>query len=247
MKLDARQNLFLWLVGVFLTCLIVGNLIGGKLTSVHVLGRDWVISVGEIPFPLTFILTDIINEFYGRRTARKVTLLAFAMTGLVVLIIQLANQVPWAPFAQGPEWAADGNMTPSGFDNVFMSATLIQVASMVAFLTAQYVDIGAFFLIKRLTGKRLLWLRATGSTAISQLVDTVVILAIAFGSKLDTSTLVTMMITSYVVKVAVAIGVTPIIYALHGMLERIWHLTPLASADAEEAAERGPLPDAVVK
>jgi uncharacterized integral membrane protein (TIGR00697 family) len=131
-------------------------------------------------------------------------------------------------------------MTPAAFDSVFMNATLIQIASMVAFLTAQYVDIGAFFFIKKLTGPRLLWLRATGSTAISQLVDTIVILSIAFGSKLDTSTLVTMIITSYVVKVTVAIGVTPIIYALHGLLERVWKLQPIPSADAEDARHDEP-------
>ena len=235
MTFDARKRLFMWLVGLLLTSLIIGNLIGGKLTQVNLFGRDWVISVGEIPFPLTFILTDIINEFYGRRTARQVTLLAFAMTGLVVLVIQIANQAPWVPFAWGPAWGADGNMTPDAFDSVFMNATLIQIASMVAFLTAQYVDIGAFFFIKRLTGTRFLWLRATGSTAISQLVDTVVILSIAFGSKLDGSTLLTMIITSYAVKVTVAIAVTPVIYGVHGLLERVWKLAPLPSADTAEA------------
>lgn len=226
MKLDARQTLFMWLVGVFLTCLILGNLIGGKLTYVELFGREWVISVGEIPFPLTFILTDLLNEFYGRKTARQVTLLGFAMTGLVILIIQLAALTPWFPPAYSPGWGVD-NMTPAAFDNVFLNATWIQIASMVAFLTAQYVDISVFFLIKRLTGQRLLWLRATGSTAISQLIDTIVIMSIAFGGKLDGNTLFTLIVTSYLVKVTVAIAVTPLIYALHGLLERGWKLQPL--------------------
>jgi uncharacterized integral membrane protein (TIGR00697 family) len=221
MKLDARLMLFVTLVSVFLTCLILGNLIGGKLTYVNFLGRDWIISVGEIPFPLTFILTDIINEFYGRETARRVTLLGFAMTGLAIAIIRIADLAVWFPGSQ---------MTPQAFDNVFLGATFIQIASMIAFLTAQYVDIGVFFLIKRLTGQRFLWLRATGSTAVSQLIDTIVILTIAFGplgAGFDFSTLFSMITTSYIVKVIVAILVTPIIYGLHGLLERVWHLSPL--------------------
>ncbi|MEZ4400664.1 MAG: queuosine precursor transporter [Kofleriaceae bacterium] len=239
MKLDARMTMFVTLVGVFLTCLIVGNLIGGKLTYLHVFGRDWVISVGEIPFPLTFILTDLINEFYGRKTARRVTLLGFAMIGLTVAIIQIANQLAWFPPAYtDPHWA-DSNMTPFAFTNVFIGGVTIQIASMFAFLTAQYVDIGVFFLVKRVTGDRFLWLRATGSTAVSQLIDTVVIIWLAFGfdyggagglihrSPMPVDTIMTIVITSYVVKVSVAVLVTPVIYAAHELIERVWHLHPL--------------------
>jgi hypothetical protein len=227
MKLDARLMLFMTLVATFLTCLLVGNLIGGKLTHVHLLGREWVISVGEIPFPLTFVLTDILNEFYGRKVARRVTLLGAGAIGLAILIIQLANAAPWLPAAHEPGWADSGNMTPFAFDNVFMSAVTIQAASLTAFLIANYVDISVFFLVKKLTGQRLLWLRATGSTAISQLVDTIVVVSIAFGSKLPSHVLVDIIITSYIVKVTVAVLVTPVIYALHGLLERAWHLHPL--------------------
>ncbi len=227
MKLDARLTLFITLVGVFLTCLLVGNLIGGKLTYLHLFGRDWVISVGEIPFPLTFILTDILNEFYGRKTARRVTLLGAAMIALTIGIIQVANQAAWFPPAYSdPDWGKD-NMTPFAFENVFLNASWIQFASMVAFVVANYVDIGVFFVLKRLTGNRLLWLRATGSTAVSQLIDTVVIITIAFGHRLDDATLLSIIVTSYVVKVTVAVLVTPLIYALHGLLERVWGLQPL--------------------
>jgi uncharacterized integral membrane protein (TIGR00697 family) len=225
MKLDARLTLFMTLVGVFLTCLLIGNLIGGKLTYVEAFGMTWVISVGEIPFPLTFILTDILNEFYGRSTARRVTLLGAAMTLLAIGIIQIAALPPWLG-----GWEAPDRMNPAAFDNVFMNASFIQIASVIAFLTAQYVDIGVFFMIKKLTGQRLLWLRATGSTAISQLVDTIVILSIAFGPLgvgLPASTLFSMIVTSYIVKVAVAIAVTPIIYGLHELLERVWKLEPV--------------------
>lgn len=227
MKLDARLMLFMTLVTTFLTCLLVGNLIGGKLTHLELFGRDWTISVGEIPFPLTFILTDILNEFYGRKVARRVTLLGAGAIGLAILLIQVANQTPWLPDAYGPDWVKSGNMTPFGFDNVFMSAVTIQTASLVAFLLANYIDITVFFLIKKVTKERFLWLRATGSTAISQLIDTVVVVGIAFGSKLPQSVVIDIMITSYIVKVTVAVLVTPLIYGMHGLLEKAWHLQPL--------------------
>ncbi len=227
MKLDARLMLFMTLVSVFLTCLLVGNLMGGKLTYVHVLGADRAISVGEIPFPLTFILTDILNEFYGRKVARRVTLLGAGAIGLAILLIQLANLAPWLPAAHSADWVNTGNMTPAGFDNVFMSAVTIQAASLVAFLTANYVDITVFFVIKKLTGERFLWLRATGSTAVSQLIDTVIVVMIAFGTKLPRSVLIDIMVVSYLVKVTVAVLVTPIIYGLHELLEKAWHLHPL--------------------
>ncbi|HVV86868.1 MAG TPA: queuosine precursor transporter, partial [Kofleriaceae bacterium] len=227
MKLDARLMLFMTLVATFLTCLLVGNLIGGKITHVVLFGHDWWISAGEIPFPLTFILTDIINEFYGRKVARRVTLLGAGAIGLAVAIVQLANLAPWVPAAHGPDWAAHGNMTPFGFQNVFMSALTIELASLVAFLTANYVDISVFFVIKKLTGERFLWLRATGSTVVSQLIDTMVVIAIAFGRKLTAPQLTRIIITSYIVKVTVAVAVTPVIYALHELLEKAWHLHPL--------------------
>jgi uncharacterized integral membrane protein (TIGR00697 family) len=236
MKLDARGMLFVTLVGVFLTCLIIGNLIGNRLTYFTLFGRDWVVSVGEIPFPLTFILTDIINEFYGRKVARRVTLLGFAMTGLAILLIRIADLPRWFPGSQ---------MTPEAYDNVFLGATFVQIASMTAFLTAQYVDIGVFFLIKKVTGQRLLWLRATGSTAVSQLVDTIVILTIAFGplgAGFDAATLFSMITTSYLIKVLVAAGVTPIIYGLHVFLERVWNLQPLPVEG--EGADKASAPEA---
>ena len=95
MQIDARLRLFLYMVGVFLTCLIVGNLIGGKLTSVTLFGSERLISVGELSFPLTFVLTDIVNEFYGRKAARQITMLGFFMTALAFGIIHLADTVPF--------------------------------------------------------------------------------------------------------------------------------------------------------
>lgn len=223
MKLDARLSLFVALVALFITCLLVGDLTGGKVTSLHAFGREWPFSVGQIAFPVTFILTDVLNEFYGRTVARRVTYLAFVMTAVAFAIIYLAGAMPWWSRTAQPGW--DG-VTPREFEIVFTQATRIQIASMFAFLTANLIDITAFFLIKRATGNRYLWLRATGSTAISQLFDTILINWWVWGEKMTPDEYISIVITSWVVKLAAAIVVTPLIYGLHVLIERRFGIVP---------------------
>lgn len=234
MKLDARINLFITLVAVFLTCLVVGDMVGGKLTSFELFGREWIWSVGQLAFPVTFILTDILNEFYGRKVVRRITYLAFFMVGLTFCIIYAAGAMPWAPLTLDPHWTG---VTPSSFSVVFTQATKIQIASMIAFLVGNLVDISVFFFLKKLTGNRMLWLRSTGSTAISQLIDTFIISAIIWLGKVGFSNYLTIVFTSYVIKLAAAIVVTPIIYALHDVIEKKYGIHPapaeVASADLE--------------
>lgn len=225
MKLDPRMTLFVYLVGVFLTCLLVGDLIGGKLTEIDVFGPR-TFSVGQLCFPITFVLTDIFNEFYGRQVARQVTFLAFLMVGIALAIINLAGLMPWAPFTTAADWAG---VNAEAFDRVFTSANRIQLSSMAAFLLAQLVDITVFFSIKKATGNRFLWLRATGSTAISQLIDTIVIMSLAFGHLMTFDQLTNVIISSYIIKLCWAVGMTPVIYGLHELLERVFKIPPLSA------------------
>ena len=231
MKLDARLNLFVTLVAIFMTCLVVGDLVGGKVTSFELFGHVFPFSVGQIAFPVTFILTDILNEFYGRNVVRRITFLAFGMVSLTFVIVYASGALPWWPEAMKPTW---GGVKPSQFEAVFTQATRIQLSSMAAFLIANLVDIAAFFYIKKATGNRMLWLRATGSTAISQLIDTFLITALAFGNQLTFEQYISIVLTSYAIKLAAAIGVTPIIYALHELIERRYGIPP-APPEAESA------------
>jgi queuosine precursor transporter len=230
-KLDARLNLFITLVAVFMTCLIVGDMIGGKLTSFELFGREWIFSVGQLAFPVTFILTDILNEFYGRKVVRRITYLAFCMVGLTFSLIYLSDAMPWAPFTLDPKWTG---VSPKEFGVVFTQAKNIQLASMFAFLIGNLTDISVFFLIKKLTGNRMLWLRATGSTAVSQLIDTIVISGIIWLGKVSFETYVTIVLTSYLIKLTAAIVVTPIIYGLHELIEKRYGIPP-APAEVESA------------
>ncbi len=221
MKLDARLKLFVFLAGLFITSLLVGDLIGGKLYQLG--DTSFLISVGMIPFPIVFLLTDLINEFYGKKVARYLTLVGFAMAWFTIGILNVADVVPWAPFTRAADWQG---MTPSSFDNVFMSSQRILLASTVAYLTAQLIDIAVFHFFKRKLGGRFLWLRATGSTVVSQGIDTVVIQFLAWTGVMPVENIVRIIVTSYLVKVVVAIGVTPILYAGHALVERGLGLEP---------------------
>jgi queuosine precursor transporter len=231
-KLDARMGLFVTMVAVFVTCIVGGNLIGGKLTAFTdpIFGREWSFSTGELAFPMTFILTDIINEFYGRKVARMVTLIAFTMVGITLAFVAWADAMPW----WGEQLSWPQGVKPTHWETVFSQSMWIQVASMIAFIIGNLLDISVFFLLKRATGNRFLWLRATGSTAVSQLIDTFVILWIAFDFP-STEAYLSVVFGSYAVKLFAAVLVTPIIYAIHAFIERVFHLEPappeVASAD----------------
>jgi hypothetical protein len=213
--LDTRQKLFLYLTGIFLTALLVGDTIGGKLFALDVpLGFVTLpasLSVGAMWFPITFLLTDVINEFYGARAARFVTFLGFWMALFAFVVIYAARRIPAS---------ANSPIDQATFDKVLGGANRIFLASIVAYVVGQLVDIGIFHAVKRRTRSRLIWLRATGSTLISQLVDTVLVTWIAFYGLLEKSELQRTALTSYVVKLLVAICLTPVIYALHAVIQR---------------------------
>ncbi|HUS63465.1 MAG TPA: queuosine precursor transporter [Kofleriaceae bacterium] len=221
MKLDARAKLFVFLAGLFITSLLVGDLIGGKLYEFELGGLELGISVGMIPFPIVFLLTDLINEFYGKKAARFVTLVGFVMAWFTILVLQLATMVPWpeSPFHQA-------------FDAIFASSQKILFASTVAYLTAQLVDITVFHFLKRKLHGRFLWLRATGSTVVSQLIDTFIINFLVWSSQKTPGQILGIIGTSYVTKVAVAIALTPFIYAGHALVERGLKLGPAGIEDS---------------
>jgi uncharacterized integral membrane protein (TIGR00697 family) len=230
MFLDARHKLFLVLAATFTTCLLVGDIIGGKLIQTQVFGFTFTTTVGMIPFPVTFLLTDVLNEFYGKRAARFVTWLGFWMAVLAFLLIAIAGVIPMAPMAQAPGWKG---VTEAAFSNVFLGSQRMLIASLVAYIVAQFVDIAVFHLLKQLTGSRFLWLRATGSTAVSQLIDTAAITAVAWVGILSTSEMLNIVLSAYVLKLMIAVGLTPLVYLCHGLIERGLQIPPVALGPKE--------------
>lgn len=234
MVLDRRIQLFVVLAGVFVTSLIVGDIIGVKLFEVKLGPIVAVMSIGMLPFPVTFLLTDILNEFYGKKAARFITWVGFFMAIFAFAVIGLAVQVPWAPLTRAPDFtgAVEGS-----FNNVFAGSQRILVASMIAYLVGQFCDIAIFNLLKRVTQNKLLWLRATGSTLVSQLIDTVVVQYVAWTGVLPNSTILSIIYTSYVVKLLVAVGLTPFIYLGHAFVERKLGIKPVVLGEDGEPIE----------
>ena len=221
--LDARQKLLFVLGATFLTCFLVGDILGGKLIEMDVLGMEFTTTVGMVPFPITFLLTDVLNEFYGKKAARFVTLVSFAMALLAFFIIYVAGAIPIALVARGPEWTG---VNEASFNNVFLGSQRMLLASLCAFLVSQFVDIWVFHFLKELSGSRLLWLRATGSTLISQLIDTVVITLAAWIGVLSGPQILDVILSAYALKVFIAVGLTPIIYVCHRLLIRRLGIQP---------------------
>lgn len=211
--MTSRQKVYLYLSGVFLTALLIGDTIGSKLFTVDLpLGFTTIkatLSAGAMWFPITFLLTDVINEFYGPKGARTITFLGFWMALLAFCVIALSRAIPAASFSP---------VSQRDFDVVLGGANRIFVASIIAYLIGQLLDITVFHGLRRLTQTRHIWLRATGSTLISQLVDTFVVTMIAFYGKIPDDELRRAALTNYFVKVLVAVGLTPVIYALHSLL-----------------------------
>ncbi|MFP2907875.1 queuosine precursor transporter [Pyxidicoccus sp. 3LFB2] len=231
MVLDRRLQLFVVLAGVFITSLVVGDLIGVKLFEVKLGPIVAVMSIGMLPFPVTFLLTDILNEFYGKKAARFITWVGFFMAIFCFAVIAIAVQVPWAPLTRAANWqgAVEGS-----FNNIFTGGQRILMASMLAYLIGQFCDIAIFNLLKRVTRNKMLWLRATGSTLVSQLIDTTVVQFVAWTEVLPTATIFNIIFTSYAVKLLVAVGLTPFVYLGHAFVERKLGIKPVVLGEDGE-------------
>jgi uncharacterized integral membrane protein (TIGR00697 family) len=204
-----RESAFLVLAGLFLSHALLGELIGGKLIEVG----GWVMSVGVIPWPVVFVVTDLINEYFGPRAVRRLTLLAVALIVYAFFILFLCMQVNAAPFSP---------VKDAEFTSVFGQSLWIIVGSVVAFAISQLIDALVFVFARSRTKANWLWLRALGSTLVSQLIDTFVINTIAFGlpGKITKSQVIELSITNYGYKVLIAIATVPIVYLGHAVLDR---------------------------
>lgn len=226
-----KDILYAVLGGFFLTNALLAELIGGKL--IYVGPPDWKIgplgpfgmSVGIIPWPVVFVTTDLVNEYFGRRGVRRLTLLAAGMIAYAFLILNWTMRVPAADFSP---------VQDEQYNKVFGQSQWIIVGSLTAFLVAQLIDVTIFHLFRKRTGKGQLWLRATGSTVISQLVDTVIVLYIGLALPQDWTTerFLSTAVPNYTVKLAVALLMTPLIYVGHWAVEKF-----LGKAEADQLAD----------
>ncbi len=209
------ERTYLVLATAFAVTLVLTNIIGIKLFP-SPFNSEWALTTGIITYPLTFLITDVVSEVYGRRRADFMVVLGFFMSLLMLGITQLAMRLPPHPF-----WVpADGGFYDSldgyqhAFESVFSLNGVLLFGSMLAYLCAQLTDNYLFHFWKRLTKGKHLWLRNNGSTVVSQLVDTIVVNSILFylGFGWELWQGVTVMATIYLHKIILAIIDTPLIY-----------------------------------
>lgn len=196
------QRLFMILTAMFLTFLIMAEVTSSKFFSV----MGFTMTMGTVPFPITFIITDLLNEYYGRRGVRFVTLLGMGMLVFVFILILIGVIIPAA---------SNSPVSDEAFRMVFANSGMVIIGSMIAYLIGQLIDIQVFYQLRKMTNNKHIWLRATGSTVISQLLDSVIVLYIAFGSQMSFSDLTQIGLTNYIYKFIIALSITPVIYYAH--------------------------------
>ncbi len=230
MQTRARDLTFLILAGFFITNAIVAEIIGGKLFAVPAIDLGFfqfpsvVLSIGVILWPVVFITTDLVNEYYGKPAVRRLTFLTVGMICFTFIILFIARAVP--TFEIKTETGELIGVTHDAFSRVAGQSMWIIVGSIAAFVVSQFVDVSVFWFFRHKTEGRMLWLRATGSTAVSQIVDTVIVqfIGLYLAGVLPWEAFVRGAMLSYVYKLLIAIAATPVIYAIHAALDRWLHL-----------------------
>jgi queuosine precursor transporter len=205
-----RNIVFIILAGLFITNAVVAELIGGKL--IHI--GPFIMSIGIIPWPVVFLTTDIINEFYGKEGVKKLTIITASLIAYAFVILFFAIKIPAA--------IGISTVTDAQFYAVFGQSLWIIAGSIVAFLLSQFIDVSIFWLLRDKTGGKMIWLRSTGSTVISQLIDTFVVLAIGFWlpGKMTTQVFINAALTGYTFKLIIAVVLTPLIYWGHNLVDK---------------------------
>ena len=210
---NKKDIVYVILAGIFITNAVVAELIGGKLITVFGVPM----SVGILPWPIVFVTTDLINEYFGEKGVRKLSLITASLIAYTFVVLFVAMRIP---AMQG-----DNLVTDDQFNGVFGQSMWIIVGSITAFMVSQLIDVSIFHFVKNRTGGKMIWLRSTGSTLISQLFDSFIVLGIAFWmtGKMTTEIFIASALTGYFVKMIIAIVLTPLIYLGHSIIEKYIH------------------------
>ena len=204
-----KDTVFVILAGIFITNAVVAELIGGKLIQIGPL----VMSIGILPWPVVFLTTDLINEYFGEKGVRRLSFITASLIAYAFLVLLLAIAIP----------AAKGisPVNDEQFQAVFGQSMWIIVGSIMAFLVSQLIDVSVFWYFRNKTGSKKIWLRTTGSTVISQLFDSFIVLGVAFWlpGKINFETFIGSALTGYTFKLGIAILLTPLIYWGHRIIK----------------------------
>lgn len=234
-----KTNLFIILGGIFLTNAVLAEIIGVKIFSgEQTLGLepagwtffgsyelDFNLTAGAVIWPVVFITTDIINEYFGKKGVRKISFITAGLIVYVFIVISLVTKLPPAGFWLDVN-ATDASGAPFNidyaFNTLFRQGLGIIIGSLIAFLLGQLLDVFVFQKLRKITGSKMIWLRATGSTLVSQFIDSFVVLGVAFYifGNWSLQQIVAVGIINYIYKFSVAILLTPLLYLGHALIDR---------------------------
>ena len=233
---DKPTKLFVIFTAFFVANALIAECIGGKIFSLEKLfgltpssftlfgqkALSFNLTCGVLLWPLEFVMTDIVNEFYGPKAVRRISYTAVALITYAFVMFYFAMSVPPADFWYGSGTQDGIPDMNKAFNGIFGQGMWIILGSLVAFLVSQIVDVTVFHKIKKYTGENNMWLRATGSTLISQLVDSFIVLFIAFkiGKGWSWQLVLAICLVNYTYKFTMAIILTPLIYFVEKWIEK---------------------------
>ncbi len=231
-----KHRLFLVLSGIFLTNALVAEMIGVKIFSgegavglspahLSILGfsMDFNLTAGAIIWPVVFITSDLINEYFGKPGVKRISYLTAGLIAYSFVVIFITMKLPpagWWMDANSVDDAGNYFNMNFAFNKIFGQGQRIILGSLTAFLIGQLTDVFVFQKLRKITGPKKLWMRATGSTLVSQFIDSFVVLFIAFAGTFSTTQILAIGITNYLYKFVVAILLTPLIYLGHNVIDR---------------------------
>jgi uncharacterized integral membrane protein (TIGR00697 family) len=234
--MDTKSNRLFYILGAFFVAnALLAEFIGVKIFSLEKwLGLDPVnlsffgesrlsfnLTAGVLLWPVVFIMTDIINEYFGRKGVRFMSFTAAGLIAYAFMMVYFAMGLHPADFWIQRETNFGVINMDEAFNTIFGQGLWIIIGSLTAFLIGQLVDVYVFHFLRAFTGSSKIWLRATGSTLVSQLIDSFVVLFIAFhlGAGWDLSLVLAIGVVNYIYKFAVAVFLTPLLYVLHFFID----------------------------
>ncbi|UXP33958.1 queuosine precursor transporter [Reichenbachiella agarivorans] len=252
---EKKNNLFLVLAGFFIMNALLAEILGVKIFSLEKLLQippaqisffgqltlDFNLTAGVILWPAVFLTTDIINEYFGKKGVRKISFITVGLIAFAFLLIYVITILPPADF-----WLDYNNQDAKGnpfnidyaYNLIFQQGLGIMVGSLFAFLVGQLLDVFVFQKLRKITGQKMIWLRATGSTLVSQFIDSFVVLFIAFyfWGNWPIQQVLAVGVINYIYKFSIAIVLTPLLYVGHMGID-LYLGKKNAELLAEEAAE----------
>lgn len=248
------SRLFVVLAGIFVANAILAEFVGIKIFALEptlglkpfnweLLGHQGTLNftAGVVLWPVVFVVTDVVNEYFGRNGVRFLTLLAVGLISYAFLVAFTVINLTPADFWPRSLQAAGVPDLQVAYAAIYGQGMWVIVGSLVAFLVGQLLDVAIFHRIRKITGERLIWLRATGSTVISQLVDSYVVLYIAFvigPQQWPLSQFLAIGTVNYLYKFVAAVALTPVIYGAHFVIDRYLGPEVEAQLKRQAAADR---------